>query len=640
MATSRVLPCKPHFFQPLLPGFEYQFSIPVAFFKFLKGQACDKAVLRSRAGQKLWHVNINGGRFEDGWKEFVQNHDLHVGDILVFELEGNMVFDVLVFDPSFCEKEYPSFATSQIHVKEEKVEIEEEEEHIAKRSTPEESKQKKKTRTSFEAAPAVVKHPYFEVKLTSYSSKESRLCLPMGFARLHGLNGRNCKMILLDQENRSWLVDLGFKKSDDRVFIGRGWYACCVANYLKAGDSLIFELIENGKRPTLKFSNKLKKEKQPITDLQAKASSVLEHPYLKIQVTSNSAIRSRVCIPKKFAALSNLRNRCGIILMDQEGRCWPAKLWNKAGEAYIHGWREFHVANDLKPGDCLIFKLTERGKRPVFKLCRKLIKKRQPVTTVEVEANSSVLKCPYFVAKVTPSSVTQSKMYIPRNFTRLNNLNDTCCEMILKNQEGMSWLVKLWNKQSDNEAYILDWNNFRVANGLKPGDSFIFELIENGKRPVLKMCRLNFEHKANQEQCHQDAEAGSSLMRHPYFYVTMKASYFKYQLRIPRNFARRHSLSKCSKMILENEKGRSWSVSLGKDSGGSYIGCGWAEFVKANCLREGTVFMLELVKRGDEPMMKFYGMDGGTAACNKSHYKDSGVQRGSFENWDDVKPNI
>lgn len=62
-------------------------------------------MLRSGSG-KIWPVNINGRRIVDGWTEFVKDHDLHEGDILVFRHEGDMVFDVIIFEPSACEREY------------------------------------------------------------------------------------------------------------------------------------------------------------------------------------------------------------------------------------------------------------------------------------------------------------------------------------------------------------------------------------------------------------------------------------------------------------------------------------------------------------------------------------------------------
>ncbi|RWW83034.1 hypothetical protein BHE74_00008473 [Ensete ventricosum] len=47
----------------------------------------------------------NGLRFESGWKEFVVDHAMEIGDFLVFRLEGCSCFSVLVFDATACEKE-------------------------------------------------------------------------------------------------------------------------------------------------------------------------------------------------------------------------------------------------------------------------------------------------------------------------------------------------------------------------------------------------------------------------------------------------------------------------------------------------------------------------------------------------------
>lgn len=90
-------------------------SIPEAFFKHLKGQNCDKAVLRNANG-KVWHVKIEGRKLQDGWKEFASDHELHVGDFVVFRHEGDMLFDVMVFDSSTCEREYSSEPLSQVDV--------------------------------------------------------------------------------------------------------------------------------------------------------------------------------------------------------------------------------------------------------------------------------------------------------------------------------------------------------------------------------------------------------------------------------------------------------------------------------------------------------------------------------------------
>uniref|UniRef100_A0A7N1A0I3 TF-B3 domain-containing protein n=1 Tax=Kalanchoe fedtschenkoi TaxID=63787 RepID=A0A7N1A0I3_KALFE len=99
-------PEKPHLLQPVLPGHTKDFLIPTAFFKYLNGRKCEQALLRSSRGGEPWPVKINGRRILEGWEEFAAHHHLHVGDFVVFRYEGDLVFDVTVFGPNSCEKEY------------------------------------------------------------------------------------------------------------------------------------------------------------------------------------------------------------------------------------------------------------------------------------------------------------------------------------------------------------------------------------------------------------------------------------------------------------------------------------------------------------------------------------------------------
>ncbi|KAM1074387.1 hypothetical protein ACFX11_019566 [Malus domestica] len=90
--------------------FAYEQSIPVAFTTSLGGKKLDKALFKSCQGS--WDVKV--GRtghgvfyFEEGWKEFVKNHSLEVGEFLVSEHKGNMDFNVKVYELRGCEKEFP-----------------------------------------------------------------------------------------------------------------------------------------------------------------------------------------------------------------------------------------------------------------------------------------------------------------------------------------------------------------------------------------------------------------------------------------------------------------------------------------------------------------------------------------------------
>lgn len=79
--------------------------------------------------------DCDGFIFEDGWKEFVADQSLAVGDFLVFRYNGNSMFKVLVFDSTACEKKKAFLArpsieegTEFVEESEESKEMEEDEE--------------------------------------------------------------------------------------------------------------------------------------------------------------------------------------------------------------------------------------------------------------------------------------------------------------------------------------------------------------------------------------------------------------------------------------------------------------------------------------------------------------------------------
>lgn len=61
-----------------------------------------------KRGCRKWHVKIDKDWvFGEGWETFVTENGVQEFDFVVFKHEGNMVFDIMVFDTSSCEREYP-----------------------------------------------------------------------------------------------------------------------------------------------------------------------------------------------------------------------------------------------------------------------------------------------------------------------------------------------------------------------------------------------------------------------------------------------------------------------------------------------------------------------------------------------------
>ncbi|KAK4374082.1 hypothetical protein RND71_004759 [Anisodus tanguticus] len=189
-------PKKPRFFKPIVLGFKDGLTVPIGFFKYLKGNGNRYAMLR-RASKK-WFVKMNGRRLEEGWEEFVKDHDLQLGDILVFRHEGEMEFEVTVFDSRYYLRGSPSL---QPEVKKKNLDAE----RISDKVTDLRLKTSDVTapESQVAASTSADTNPHFASTVKSYA-----IYLPMNFAKSNGLMDKR-EMILVDEKQRSWPVWLG-----------------------------------------------------------------------------------------------------------------------------------------------------------------------------------------------------------------------------------------------------------------------------------------------------------------------------------------------------------------------------------------------------------------------------------------------
>ncbi|XP_022768836.1 B3 domain-containing protein Os11g0197600-like isoform X2 [Durio zibethinus] len=83
-------------------------KIPVGFKTNLEGRISGSVLLKGPSGYG-WVVELVQKNddlfFDEGWADFVRDHSLECGDFLVFRYDGDLVFNVKVFDQSLCEKE-------------------------------------------------------------------------------------------------------------------------------------------------------------------------------------------------------------------------------------------------------------------------------------------------------------------------------------------------------------------------------------------------------------------------------------------------------------------------------------------------------------------------------------------------------
>lgn len=87
--------------------------IPKKFSEIIKGSVTKNIKLEGPSGI-TWHVKMIKSNdtliLQSGWKEFVTGNKIDRNDSLVFTYNGNSSFNVVIFDPTGCEKAAPFFA--------------------------------------------------------------------------------------------------------------------------------------------------------------------------------------------------------------------------------------------------------------------------------------------------------------------------------------------------------------------------------------------------------------------------------------------------------------------------------------------------------------------------------------------------
>ncbi|KAK3195637.1 hypothetical protein Dsin_026947 [Dipteronia sinensis] len=103
-----------HFFKVILAATlqDKKLRIPEKFVRNFGDELSDVATLRVPNG-RVWHVRLtkDGKKvwFHVGWHDLVKYHSICVGYFLVFKYGKNSNFDVVIFDMTACEIQYPYY---------------------------------------------------------------------------------------------------------------------------------------------------------------------------------------------------------------------------------------------------------------------------------------------------------------------------------------------------------------------------------------------------------------------------------------------------------------------------------------------------------------------------------------------------
>ncbi|KAF5195808.1 B3 domain-containing protein rem8 [Thalictrum thalictroides] len=252
MAKTTVLPSNPHFFKFILPAkLQGNLSIPKAFIKdYLEGEKYQgkKAILRTRKSGKSWIVSTKGYCFTDGWEDFAREHGVDVGDLLVFKHQGGFTFEVIVFDATMCEKEYPK--VDQLFM--EKARAAEEKENKFAQCLEGTARRIKRVKD----------HSCLTIVIQPSHIDWKTLSIPAKFGRENRLDKNSiqpCMITLKDSKNgKSWKVGLRHKDNGQAI-LSRGWPRFVNANKFKIGDECTFKLVSNGSKTKIVMEFKVSK---------------------------------------------------------------------------------------------------------------------------------------------------------------------------------------------------------------------------------------------------------------------------------------------------------------------------------------------------------------------------------------------
>ncbi|XP_043713901.1 B3 domain-containing protein Os11g0197600-like isoform X2 [Telopea speciosissima] len=283
---------RPHFFKIMFPGFStMRLRIPPDFVEHISTEAYKLATLEDSCGNH-WHVKLSkttsGTYIEDGWQDFIKDHSIYDHNFLVFGYDGNICFDVKIFDGSACERDYvfstkpnqesafsdgtkkcdKSSETSTDCVqkvskddpgqllstfklnglqkaKREDVELTHEplSKTICSSSRRRPATEEEKAKIWKEAESFTSKFPCFLRCLTeSNVHRGFYVYIPIKFARTHGHIQQNGKVTLRNRKGQAWRINLVYT-SRGRTFLCGGWREFVRANKLQEADICVFELV-------------------------------------------------------------------------------------------------------------------------------------------------------------------------------------------------------------------------------------------------------------------------------------------------------------------------------------------------------------------------------------------------------------
>ncbi|KAI9181512.1 hypothetical protein LWI28_015737 [Acer negundo] len=650
-----------HFFKVILPATleEKKLRIPEKFVRKFGDELSDVATLRVPNGQ-VWHVRLtkDGKKiwFHVGWHDFVKYHSICVGYFLVFKYGKNSNFDVLIFDMTACDIQYPYYCGGGLKNAEnnfgsKRCKVEELDEIKTSDAIGDESEFKKAV-CKVEISSCRTLN-FFKVILPAII-EEKKLRLPGKFVRKFG-DELSAVVTLTVPNGRTWRVQLT-KDEKKFLFLHDGWHDFVKYHSICVGFFLVFKYGKNSSFRVLIFDQSACEIQYPIyhrgpnndeQNSNQDKTKIDDSVEITGFTTPNSPSNSL-----KDKAVDECRRSSG--KMDTV----PSQL-NKPTLGSVLGIN--------KHGKCGASFETPKFKHP-----------NNPDSSTQNELEEEIEEDTNFYGSASPRKRTMTAVAREREFNaarvfepvnpfcrvvlRKSYLNRKGCLMYFPSSfakmhlRGVSEIIKLQTTdgkqriarcvyRGDSANLTQGWYEFVSENNLGEGDVCFFEVLKSSdivlKVTVFrvlesdgqsKRCKIDvrnekynrtkfddlkllvsledmgisvsrtFKNNTAQKKERAFAAARSIKPKHPSFMVILWKDNMNYnRMHVPSAFGSKY-FSKDSKVIkVQDSGGREWPLQL----------CwrrwfcikGWEAFYREKNLHKGDICICELI-RVNEPLLK------------------------------------
>ncbi|XP_063942950.1 B3 domain-containing transcription factor VRN1-like [Daucus carota subsp. sativus] len=385
-------------------------------FASIHGKNLDDKISLKVPGGSVWPIKLKRHKnkvwLQKGWPEFAEHYSIGFGYLLVFEYQGDSKFQVLVFDPSGLETDYPLTSTTEnrnvVRLGRAKKRVVDSDDSTSvdvvrpcKRTTASSSckagedgpkvKQEKAERNGVALASAKAfksKNPSFihVMKSSNVVGAWPNVYITNTFKEAYK-KWKNNDKVILRVENRRWTVYCSVNSNQCRF--GRKWGKFARENSLNVDDVCVFELI-NPSRKLLQvlifreeetsynrvalYTPLIHSKSQifsPEVELDMASFNWSNSPAKSIRffkiVLTDIGSHTKLMIPRKFERLfeKNLDNR--IQLSVPSGSVWSIDLEKQQDKVWLqNGWPEFAKFYSIGFGYLLVFEYQEDSKFKVL----------------------------------------------------------------------------------------------------------------------------------------------------------------------------------------------------------------------------------------------------------------------------------